>query len=379
MALAPRPVEKVVAEEIKEIVPGTQVYTVPGGVRFEGPPETMMRVNLFSRCAMRVLLILAEGPCFHLDDLYELARQVPWEDWMTDTHSFVVQVQGRHADMHHTRYVSQRVKDAVVDRFHSRHQGRPRVDFLSPNLIISISLYHNGPTPAVCIALDTSGAPLFQRGYRSTPTEAPLKETLAATLLRMTGYHDSPKNACIVDPLCGSGTFLLEAAGMALKHAPGQRRSFAFERWPFLQQHAWKSMRDNATILGHSATGPFLFGSDQNASVLQQAKSAAQQAHVDTIIQWDLSELQRIRPPSSLSAGMILCNPPYGKRMGEEEQLKPLYRQLGDVMKRHFQGWTAYVFTANLPLSRQIGLQPQERHIVYNGPLEGRLLRFNLW
>lgn len=379
LALVPRPAESVCAEEIAACSDATHIRTAPGAVRFTGSLETLYRVNLWSRCAMRVVWVLREAPCPHPEALYELAHEIPWHHWITPKDTLAVRVHGQLPSATHSHYLGQRVKDAVVDALRSRFGNRPNVELQKPTFAIHVQLYTHNHESFACIGLDSSGAPLFQRGYRPVGGEAPLKETLAATLLRMAHYPNLPPRTVVVDPLCGTGTFLLEAAGMALQRAPGLFRSFAFEQWPMFSKDVWDNLRTQALHQAHIAAAPFLFGSDQSARVLQEAQEGAQRAQVDTAICCTQQALQDAAPPQGVSQGLVICNPPYGHRMGEESKLVPLYRTLGDVLKRRFQGWTAYVFTASLPLAKQIGLRPQERHVVYNGPLEGRLLRFNLW
>lgn len=379
LALVPRPAESICAEEIAACSDATHIRTAPGAVRFAGSLETLYRVNLWSRCAMRVVWVLQEAPCPHAEALYALAHEIPWHHWITPKDTLAVRVHGQLPIASHSHYLGQRVKDAVVDALRARLGNRPSVEVQKPTFAIHVQLYTHNHESFACIGLDSSGAPLFQRGYRQGTGEAPLKETLAATLLRMAKYPALPHNTPVIDPLCGSGTFLLEAAGMALQRAPGLHRSFAFEQWPMFSKDAWEELRTEALHQARIAIQPFLFGADENARVLQDAQQSARAAQVETAIHFAQQALQNATPPADVAEGLLICNPPYGHRMGEESQLVPLYRTLGDVLKRRFPGWTAYVFTANLTLAKQIGLRPNERHVLYNGPLEGRLLRFNLW
>jgi len=244
------------------------------------------------------------------------------------------------------------------------------VDTKDPDLRVNVHLVKNRCT----ISLDTSGAPLDRRGYRLARTEAPLRETLAAALIELTGWDGTVP---LVDPMCGSGTIPIEAALKAGRRAPGLLRQFGFERWSTFDRALWQRLvreaRDEAL-----ATVPVpIVGSDQSAKAVATARENSERAGVAGVIQLAQRELDDFSPPPG--PGILLVNPPYGQRLGEEEALKPLYRQLGDIMKQRCKGYTAYLFTGSSELAKCVGLKATRRIVLFNGPLECRLLKYELY
>lgn len=377
IALVPRPLEAVCAREIAEISGVSNVVPLTGAVAFTGDLATLYRVNLWSACSMRVLQVLVDAPCQNANELYDLAWNVPWEQCVSARHTFAIRAHGQTPALKNTVFVSQRVKDALVDRLRDRINARPDVHATDPDVPIVVHLYAQNGEFRCRIALDSSGIPLSYRGYRFQNSAAPLKEALAAALLRVAGYHEMPLGTPLVDPFCGSGTFLIEAGMLTQRKAPGLHRSFAFQRWPHFDTSLWRKLHEDAVATPEVAFGkPFLFGSDHDP---RMAKQTAQHAnHLGLHIQTQTQDIQDVFPPSS-AKGLVICNPPYGHRLGDESQLIDLYRTLGNVLKRRFAGWKAYILTGNLPLGRQIGLSPSARHVVYNGPIESRFLQFDLY
>ena len=423
LALCARPMEPLVAAELAALPEVSDIEIGEGVVAFSGPRAALYRANLHLRCATRVLQQLTDFACDGGDDLYAAARDLPWEEFVRANGTLAVSAHGLGPGIDNSMFAALRVKDAACDRFRDRYGVRPDVDVNSPQLRINVQLYQvetgRGTTEARCsLSLDTSDPPLYQRGYRQSAGAAPLKETLAAALVAHTGYpqlhnkaadvaehappgQDSlepapaasppalvaparpsaagaPMFPSVVDLCCGSGTLLIEAGLQALNIAPGIARRFGFMTWRDFDPSLWQRLRREAESQRRSTSGPFLYGSDIDSRVLTLARKNLEAAGLATHFRLQRTDLRDAAPPSG-PPGIVLCNPPYGERMGAETDLVALYRTLGDTLKRRFAGYTAYVYTANMALSRQIGLRSSARHILYNGNLEGRLLRFDLY
>lgn len=391
LALCPRPTEELVAAELQALPGVSDVEPGHGVVRFSGSREAMYRANLHLRCSSRVLLRLSDVPCGSAEELYEIATAIPWEQYLDPRGTLAVSAHGSGPGLSNSMYTAVRVKDAVVDRLRARFGVRPDVDVHTPAVRINVQLYAGpsatgrGQTPRVAIALDSSDQPLYQRGYRAAQSEAPIKETLAAAILRLAGYATPAVGTApttVVDLCCGSGTLLAEAGLIALGRAPGRRRRFGFMRWPDFDARLFQRLCAEADAAERPATAPFLYGSDVDAKAVSLAKKCLDQAGLLPFARLKRGDLREATPPSEAAAGqpgIVVVNPPYGQRLGNELELIELYRGLGDTLKRRFAGYTAYVYTASLPLARQIGLRPSARHLLYNGDLEGRLLRFDLY
>lgn len=419
LALCARHTEPLVAAELSALPDVRDVVVGFGQVSFSGPKAALYQANLHLRCASRVLVQLADVPCGGPDDLYAAARRLPWEDFLPADGTLAVSAHGVLPGLSNSMFTALKTKDAVVDRFRERSGRRPDVDPARPQLRINVQLYRSdGPDgpPRALISLDSSDPPLHQRGYRHEVGAAPLKETLAASIVALTdelgvGAHRSaeavhalapgtsappappaagrprsgPGIRPIVDLCCGSGTLLCEAGLVALRVAPGLSRRFGFQRWRDFDGGLWQGLCDQARAAVRTPRGRFLFGSDLDHRAVQAARRNLGSAGLGDCSQVRVQDLGDASPPPIAvdnepgSRGVVICNPPYGERLGDETELIPLYRALGDALKRRFMGYTAYVFTASLVLARQLGLRPSARHVLYNGPLEGRLLRFELY
>jgi putative N6-adenine-specific DNA methylase len=345
---------------------------VPGGVAFEGPLEACYRANLWLRTASRVLRVVAEFDCPDQATLYRETYKVEWEKLMEPHQTLAVRVSlGRAGPgMTHSQFLALRVKDAVVDRFRHTYGKRPSVDRERPDLAVHAYLDQN----RCVLSLDSSGWPLFMRGYRQGAGAAPLKETLAAGLIGLAGWRaDRP----FYDFLCGTGTLAIEAALLAGNRAPGLlREGFGFQRWPDFHPGAWNALLAEARAAARPIEVPIVAG-DGDAAMVGAARANARRAGVEDGIRFIVREAAAFQ--AEAGPGLVLINPPYGERLGEQESLKPLYKTLGDVLKQHAKGMEAYIFTAQSELIKAIGLRASRRQILYNGPLECRLLRYALY
>jgi 23S rRNA (guanine2445-N2)-methyltransferase / 23S rRNA (guanine2069-N7)-methyltransferase len=376
-AACPRHVSDLLAGELRSL--GLEVTREhPAGVEFVGPLVDGYRACLWSRTASRVLLTLGEPPVDSADSLYAAVRALPWQDHLSSTGSLAVDVVGQGPTwLRHTRFAAQKVKDAVVDCLRARDGDRPSVDLEAPDLRINLRLAGQRAS----LAIDLSGDPLHRRGYRRSGVEAPLKENLAAALLLRCGWPAlAASGGAFADPMCGSGTLVIEAGLMAADVAPGLlRRRFGFERWRGHDDEAWQALRREALerrrpdVLG---TGR-LRGYDRDQSAIRAALANSGSSGIGEHLRFERCELTSL-PTAAEARGLVLVNPPYGARLEDESTLGPLYQSLGRQLIGCFPGWEAAVFTGNPPLGRALRLRAYRAHTFFNGPIECRLLRFEL-
>jgi len=367
-APCPRGLEIVLEQELHDLgVPRTT--KTDGGVAFQAPWSSMYWVNLKSHIASRVLWEVGQAPYGSEDDVYRAAYSLPWPDWFMPSQTIKVKVSARRCPLNSLDFVTLRIKDAVCDKFMSVRHKRPNVDTHRPNLRLDAFLDES----TVTFYLDTSGEPLFKRGHRVLSVEAPLRENLAAGLLRLTGW--TPKDI-LFDPMCGSGTIPLEAALMARRIAPGQSRSFAFERLLVHDAKRWGHLREVSRLKQLAEVPSAIYASDQDPAVVKIAQRTFQGAGVAVDIRLRQSDLLDLEAPAG--QGVILMNPPYGVRLGQPEKLDAFYPRLGDWLKQRFNEWRAYIFTGDLRVPKLIGLAPSKRIPLFNGPLECRLYEFQI-
>ncbi|WP_298432381.1 THUMP domain-containing protein [Geobacter sp.] len=369
-ATAARGVEEVLAGEMNALgLSGVAVEK--GGVRFTGDLAVCYRANLWLRTASRILVPLAEFPCDSPQSLYDGVLTVPWERYLTPDTTLAVECALRDSALTHSGFVALKTKDAIVDTLRDRFGRRPSVNPKDPDLLVNIHLAHNRCT----VSLDSSGGGLDRRGYRTEAGEAPLRETLAAALVLLTGWDGSVP---LVDPLCGSGTILIEAALLALNRAPGlTRERFGFQRWPGFNAPLWRQLVNDARQAERPAIAAPLMGSDRLDEVLAVARNNSRRAGVEQFISFSRGDVRNLVPPAP--PGVLLTNPPYGRRLGEEGELRLFYRQIGDVLKQRCTGYTAWLFTGGLDLAREVGLKASRRIVLFNGPLECRLLKYDIY
>ena len=363
-------VEEVLAAELVRLGV-SDVVAEGGGVRFSGGMEAAYKANLWLRTASRVLMPLAEFACETPEDLYQGARTVSWNDYLTPSMTLAVDCNLRDSTLTHSGFVALKTKDAIVDELRDRCGTRPNVDTKDPDLRVNVRLFRNRCT----LSLDCSGTPLDRRGYRLDRHEAPLKENLAAALVELSGWDGSVP---FLDPMCGTGTIAIEAAPKALRVPPGLLRAgFGFQRWPGFDRALWDRLVDEARQGMLTALPASISGSDISHSAVAMAHENARRAGVGGVISLGRGEIGELVAPAG--PGVLIFNPPYGKRLGEEEALKPLYKEIGDVMKQRCKGYTAYLFTGNLELAKSVGLKASRRIVLYNGPIECRLLKYEMY
>jgi len=365
----PRGLETLLTEDVAS-AGGKDPKPVPGGVEFAGDKRCCYRLNLDSRIATRVLWRLGASPYAKEDDIYRFALGIDWPAHFNVERTLRIYVTAQRSPLKSIEFVTLRVKDAVCDRFRDATGRRPNVDTKSPEVRIHLFLTDRQAT----LYLDTSGEPLWQRGHKIAKVGAPLKENLAAGILRLAGWKPGIP---LLDPMCGSGTFLLEAAQMSIGDAPGLARDpgdFGFERLRGFDAVLWRTLKAEAAE-DRLAVGRLpIWGSDLTADAVARTHQNLAHAGLDDLVTLDRADiLDRAAPAPE---GILIANPPYGERLGEADELAAFYPKLGDALKRHFAGWTCWLLSADTRLPKLIGLKPTRKIPLFNGNLECRLYGF---
>jgi putative N6-adenine-specific DNA methylase len=367
-ASCPRGLEPLLADELA-MLQADAIEPGSGGVAFAGPPELAYRVNLHSRLATRVLQRVSAGRYFSEEEIYRGALAVFWERWFAVDRTLAVKVSAQACPLKSLEFVTLRIKDAICDRFREVTGRRPDVDTRSPDVRIHAHLDATHYT----LFLDTSGEPLFKRGLRQQAGLAPINENLAAGILALAGWHPGIP---LLDPMCGSGTFLLEAAQIALGIAPGLNRRFAFETFRHFDATAWRTLCDAARAVQRPASALPIYGSDLTAEALRDAHANLKAAGLAGAVTLSRADLRDLTPPAA--TGILVMNPPYGVRLGHEADLADFYPQLGDALKQRFSGWNAYIISADRALPKHIRLAASRRTPLYNGDLDCRLYEYRM-
>lgn len=367
-ASCPRGLEALLVEDLAA-VGGQHIKTVPGGATFAGEWSVCYAANLHSRIAARILWRVAAKGYKKEEDIYQLALAADWPKWFLPTQTLRVDVTAIKCPLKSLDFITLRIKDAICDRFRRECDIRPSIDTRTPDVRVHAFLTADDCT----LYVDTSGEPLWQRGLRQKTVDAPLKENLAAGILRLTGWQPGTP---LFDPMCGSGTFLLEAAQIVHNIAPGSRRSFAFERLQGFDAEVWRKMRESALAAEKTVAWAQLYGSDISAQAVRAAKANLDRAGLLDAVELVSGDMLEIEAPKD--SGVLICNPPYGVRLEEQESLAELYPQLGTALKRHFAGWSCYFFTADLRMPKLMRLTPSKKTPLYNGALECRLFEIRM-
>jgi putative N6-adenine-specific DNA methylase len=367
-ATCPRGLEAVLAQELQGCG-GADVQAVDGGVSFSGDMAACYRANLESRVATRILWRVGQGRYANEDDIYQAMMRLDWPQWFAVERNFLVKVTGVKCPLKSLEFVTLRIKDAVCDRFRQASNQRPDVNTRDPDVRVHAYL----TADHYQVYIDTSGAALYQRGLRRSSVEAPLRENLAAGILKLTNWQPGMP---LLDPMCGSGTFLLEAAMMALDIAPGSKRSFGFEKLKNFDESAWRGMKQQALKRAKPPTFQKIYGSDADLRAVRVSKKNLEEAGLLNAVQLAPVDFADVVAPAE--QGTLVANPPYGVRIGEDEALAALYPKMGETLKRKFAGWTTYFLTSDLRLPKLMRLSPSRRTPLYNGPLECRLFEIKL-
>ncbi len=377
-ATTPKAMETILTEELKTL--GIQnIKATMAGVAFEGDLETAYRACLWSRTANRILLVLSSFEVKSQEDLYKGVQAINWFDHINSDDTFAVSFSAKNSTViNNTHFGALKVKDAIVDQMRDKFQQRPSIDTEQPN--IRINIYLQGEQAQ--LSLDLSGESLHRRGYRDVNIKAPMKENLAAAMLLRCGWPEMAKNNdSLIDPMCGSGTLLLEAAMIAADYAPGLLRDyFGFTGWKKHDAACWRHLRSEA--LQRRKIGieklPIIVGFDQNKQTVHTALQHVARAGLQNKIHIERRDIADAQPADSWKPGLLICNPPYGERLGDEEETAELYTKFGATLKANFVGWKAAMIISNPELGFRLGIRSQKPITLFNGALECKLLRFNI-
>ena len=377
-ATAPKGLEEALAGELRAL--GLQgIEPGRGGVAFSGELEAGYLACLHCRVANRVLMPLARFEAKDAEALYQGVRTISWSEHLRADQTLAVEFTSSRSAISHTHFGALKVKDAIVDQFRDHTGARPNVRTEQPDVLVNVHLNAD----LAQVSIDLSGESLHRRGYRDAATPAPLKENLAAGILRLAEWPaQAEAGAAFLDPMCGSGTLVIEAALMAAHIAPGLSRSYwGFLGWKGHDAALWTRLLEEANAQVRRERLPAIVGFDQDHRAVRAALANVERAGLRGLVHIEKRELANAEPPKSrpeIPHGLVVVNPPYGERIGEKLELEALYAQLGEVLRSRFGGWEAWLFTGNLELARLVRLEPARRYPLFNGPIDCRLLRLPL-
>ena len=361
--------ESLGATEIGELG-AVEVSEVYRGLYFNADAATLYRINYCSRLLSRVIAPLANFQCQHTDQLYNVAKKINWADFFSLNQTFAIYANVSHSKIHHSKFAALRVKDGIADFFTEKFGKRPNVDTANPDVWINLHIERD----RAVIGLDTSGGPLHKRGYRQISLAAPMQETLAAAIIRLSEWQGERP---LFDPMCGAGTLLSEALMHYCRIPTGfLRKRFGFENLPDFDEKLWQEIKKETDARIRELPEKLISGSDLSPKAI-----AAAQKNLTNLPGGDGIVLSRkdFRDIYSLENSIIVCNPPYGIRLGEKEKLGAFYKQLGDFLKQRCQGSTAFIYFGEREFLKRIGLRPAWKKPLVNGALDGRLAKFELY
>lgn len=374
-AACPKGLTLLLTEELKQLG-AAQIKEKQAGAAFEANLAVAYRICLWSRLANRILLALHHFTALNAEDLYNGAQQINWASHLNPTQTLAVSVVSVQSEINHTLFAAQKVKDAIIDQFRTQYGMRPSVDREQPDLNIYLHLSKN----QAILGIDLSGMSLHKRSYRLNQGEAPLKENLAAALLLRSGWINIAKSGgCLIDPMCGSGTLLIEAAMMAADIAPNLNRDyFGFLGWKYHRTELWQNLKIEAKKRAETGlkTLSKIIGYDQNSDAIHMAFDNITRAGLLGKIHVEKRELNRL--DTKYAHGLIITNPPYGKRLGEQEALPHLYETLGKKLRENCLGWQAAILTSAPHLGKQMGIRAKRHYTFFNGKLSCQLLLFDI-
>ncbi|MBK7213267.1 MAG: RNA methyltransferase [Bacteroidales bacterium] len=362
--------EEILADELASLG-GEDIEILNRAVSFSGDEALLYKANYWSRTALRILVPVFDFQLADEDDLYSHIYEFPWEDVLNLNQTLAIDAVVSESELTHSHFVALRTKDAIVDRFRERNNGRrPSVDIDNPDVRVNIHIFGS----KCDVSLDSSGTSLHKRGYRVSNAEAPMSEVLAAGLIIMSKWD---KKSTFIDPMCGSGTLLIEAGLIANNIPPGQyRKSFGFMQWNSFKPELWKTVVEEALELQTEFEG-HIIGNDISAKNLAAAKNNIKSAKLHKDIQLSVGPFSELTPPEGES-GVVVINPPYGERI-KTNDIIGLYREIGDTLKKNFTGYSATVISSDQYALKSVGLKATQKHIVWNGPLECRVATFDLY
>ncbi|MGR9072973.1 MAG: bifunctional 23S rRNA (guanine(2069)-N(7))-methyltransferase RlmK/23S rRNA (guanine(2445)-N(2))-methyltransferase RlmL [Gammaproteobacteria bacterium] len=377
-ATTPKALEAVAAEELKQLGAENIKQTV-AGASFDGSLETAYRACLWSRCANRILFHLQDFEVNTQDDLYRGIKNINWFEHLAPTGSFAVSFSTKSSvAINNSHFGALKVKDAVVDQMRAKFGKRPSIDTDRPDIRINVYLSRSHAR----VSLDLSGESLHRRGYRDQRVPAPIKENLAASMLLLSGWPEiAALKGSLIDPMCGSGTLLLEGAMIAADYAPGLLRDyFGFLGWKRHDADLWLTLREEAErrLAQGLENMPVIAGFDRHRRAVNAAQSHVEKAGLAGRIHLERRDIGEAAPALSWRPGLVISNPPYGERLGDETQAAELYRQFGEVLKERFNGWRGALIIGDPELGFRLGIRSQKPLTLYNGALECKLLRMDI-
>lgn len=340
-----------------------------GGVTFGGDQRLGYAANLWLRTAIRVQEKMSQGRVRNEDELYSFVQEIDWSRYMGNDHTLAIDASVRDSGITHSQYAALKVKDAIVDQFRDRTGKRPNVDTSAPDVPIKLVLINNKAT----LYRNMSGDSLHKRGWRPIQVKSPLNEALAAGLLMLSGWD---RESVLVDPMCGSGTLLIEAAHLATDRAPGLMRVFAFELWPDHDEALWAELRGEAEARVRKTLPFTIEGNDLHRGAIGLARHAADAAGVEHLVRFSIGDARDFQPKDA--PAHVVSNPPYGQRLGTEDEVRESWTSLGNFLHNHCRGATANVLCGNPALPRLLGLKASRKTPVMNGPIDCRWLRYEI-
>lgn len=368
LAKSPAELENILAGELEKLG-ATNIEILKRAVSFEGDQKLMYKANYHCRTALRILMPLCQFTFRDENDFYDQIKSINWEQYLEASQTLSIDSTIGSSIFTHSHYVSQRAKDAIADRFRERYGIRPSVDLENPDLRINIHIYRD----TVNVSLDSSGASLHKRGYHTVNAEAPLSEVLAAGMIMLTGWHGECN---FIDWMCGSGTLLIEAAMIAMNLPAGQfREEYGFMKWPDFSEKLWSEVKQEA-LKNQRDLEVEIIGSDISQKNLRAAESNVRNAYLHKDIKLKVSDFRDIRPPQG--AGILISNPPYGERIRVDD-LHDMYKEMGNALKRNFEGYKAWLISSDFHAIKLVGLKPMAKKILWNGQLECRFVGFDLY
>jgi len=359
--------EQVLADELKAIG-AEDIEILKRAVSFTGDKEIMYRSNYCCRTALRILKPIAKFSVNSADELYNNVKRINWPQYLDLNGTFAIDETVGSSVFSHTKFVALKAKDAIADRFRMKFGKRPSVDVRNPDLRINIHIYKEDCT----VSIDSSGDPLYKRGYRILTDKAPINEILAAGMILLSGWE---KDCNFIDPMCGSGTILIEAAMYANNIPPGVFRSFGFEKWNDFDKKLWKEIVEDES----SKQCDFNFeivGSDRSYKAVEIARQNLKEANLQNHITLFHNSIEKQSPPKA--KGIMITNPPYGERMEVNDQIE-LYKKIGDSLKKNYAGYSAWLISSDFNALKNIGLRPSRKIALFNGQLECKYLRFDIY
>ena len=367
-APCPRGLEFALADELVRLR-AYSTQPIKGGVQFQGDWNTCYRANLESRIASRILWKISEQAYRNEMDIYHITHTLAWHNLFATTNTIRVNLTAIKSPLRSLDFTTLKIKDAICDKFREATGHRPSVDTAQPDIRIHGFL----DAKNFFLYLDTSGEALFKRGLRKVAGKAPLRENLAAGILRLIGWQPGVP---LLDPMCGSGTFLLEAAQIAFNISPGLKRCFAFEKFKHFNQNLWSGLKKTSIAAQLPITPQPIYGSDLYGDVLTDAQTNLSAAGLAEAVKLKQANILEISSP--LPNGILVTNPPYGNRIGEQLVLAELYPKLGDLLKKKFSGWQAFILSADPAQPKLIRLRAARRTPLFNGALECRLFEYKM-